>query len=95
MLVEQGFKVVDKTTYKEHSCLYTCERVPEPLAVMAYENKYTEYKGLFMDFVQYHENMIGELNKQMQQTTEPVYLFGAHIFSEFLFAFGLDRGSII
>jgi hypothetical protein len=38
--------------------------------------------------------MIKELNGKIAQTTMPIYLFGAHIFSQYLIGFGLETTKI-
>jgi hypothetical protein len=46
--------------------------------------------------VEYHENEIRDLNDKITQTEpkQPIYLFGAHIFSQYLIGFGLNTGRI-
>ncbi len=48
-----------------------------------------------MDFVQYHQELVGNLNIAVEASVEPVYLFGGHIFSLYLLAFGLNTGKIV
>jgi len=95
ILAEHEFLIKDKTTYKEHSHLYIAERSNKPLRVPNLENKYISYKGIFEGFISYHEDMVKDINRKIEITKEPVYLFGAHIFSEYLFAFGLRTEKIL
>ncbi len=95
LLPHHGFSVIDKREYKDHSFFYTVERsdgieLPEKL-----ENKYSEYKNIFLDFIKYHELMAEELNDRLANSDNPTYLFGAHIFSTYLLSFGLKTGKII
>lgn len=91
LLVEYGFRVTDKTFYKEHSVLYTAEKLDSPDPVPILENKYSEYKKLFLDFIGYHEKLVADLNQKIDAFDGEVYVFGAHIFSQYLFQFGLKK----
>lgn len=96
LLVEYGFKIVDKSDYmggKDH--FYTAVRLEKPEKPAALENKYKEYKAIFMDFVHYHEELIKDLNNKLQGFEGEVYLFGAHIFSQYLLEFGLKTDKIV
>lgn len=95
ILAQQGFKILDKTFYDEHSIFYTVESLESPEELPKFENKYVEYKKIFMDFINYHLEIVEELNKKVDETTEPVYLFGAHIFSQYLIQFGLKTDKIV
>ena len=95
LLPLHGFKVTDKTEYKDHSYFYTCEKVAGELEAVRPKSVYEEYKKIFMDFVAYHQTMVAELNQKIASATHPVYLFGAHIFSSYLIAFGLNAGAIV
>lgn len=95
LLVKYGFKIIEKEIYEDHSIFYTCERVKNQEELPVLENKYEEYKKLFMDFMEYHLNMIKDLNKKIDSTNEPIYLFGGHIFSQYLIKFGLKTNKII
>ena len=94
LLPQYGFKVTDKSAYKDHSFFYTAEQTDESLPVPPMPNLYKEYKAIFQSFVSYHEKAVQDLNKIMRESSGDVYLFGAHIFSTFLFAFGLDQSRI-
>ena len=47
-----------------------------------------------MDYIKYHERLIEELNYDMNQSKSKVFLFGAHIFSQYLIEFGLNINKI-
>lgn len=95
MLPELGFNVLNKEQYEDHSFFYVAERAAAPLVIPRPENKYTEYKKIFMDFINYHIEMVKDLNERMESSDAPVYLFGAHIFSSFLVNFGLHVNRIV
>lgn len=95
MLPELGFHVLDKEQYEDHSFFYIAERAPSALPIPELGNKYEEYKKVFMDFINYHVDMVKELNEKIITSDAPVYLFGAHIFTSFLLNFGLNTERIV
>ena len=40
---------------------------------------------MFNSYIEYHINLVNKLNAQIENSTSNVYLFGAHIFSQYLF----------
>lgn len=89
LFIENGFAVIDKNMYKNHSTFFVIEKKEKKLST-SIPNKYKEYKSLFLNFISYHEKLVKELNLKIKKTSKPVYLFGAHIFATYLFSFGLD-----
>jgi len=89
-----GFEIVGKKYFRDHSIFYAAKKViaHQDLEI---ENKYEEYKKLFNNFISYHENMIRELNQKILNSDSPIYLFGAHIFSQYLIGFGLLEDKIV
>ncbi len=95
LLVEYGFRVTDKTLYKDHSVLYTAEKLDRLDTVPVLPSKYQEYKKLFLDFIDYHVQLVKDFNKKINAFDGEVYVFGAHIFSQYLFEFGLTQEKIV
>lgn len=91
LLVQHGFRITDKRAYKDHSHFYTAERLTTPDQLPTLENKYTEYKRIFTNFIDYHRELVANLNKSINEFDGEVYLFGAHIFAQFLLEFGLQK----
>ena len=94
ILPTYDLQVVDKTEYNEHSFFYTVEKATGACPTVEMPNMYDEYKQLFLGFVSDHEGTAKNLNAMMRESSEDFYLFGAHIFSTFLFQFGLDMNRI-
>jgi hypothetical protein len=44
--------------------------------------------------VEYHKLLVAGLNNKMSQTTQPIYLFGAHVFAQYLIEMGLNTDKI-
>ena len=89
-----GFDIVKKYHFGDHGVFYACEKVrtgTEPHLI----RKYDLYKKVYLDFIDYNQRLVQSLNKKMVDFQGDVYLFGAHIFSQFLLHFGLDRSKIV
>lgn len=94
-LTSQGYDIsVVKYYNDDHSIFYSAvktrqvEQIPCP-------NLYQENKKLFNTYIDYHKELVKDINEKTAQATGPVYLFGAHVFSQYLLAFGLDKTNII
>lgn len=96
MLAKHGFKVVKKEYFMEdHSIFYAAERSEQAAPPALPASLYATNKKTYLDYVAYHDKLIGEINARMRSETKPVYLFGAHIFSQSLIGFGLDQTRIV
>lgn len=94
LLPEYGFKTLDKKEYNDHSFFYVVERVTTTVPLGEFVNPYAEHKKIFQEFIDHHADLIAELNEKIAESSAPVYLFGAHLFSQYLIAFGLDTEKI-
>ena len=56
---------------------------------------YDKNKNTFQDYIDHHINDVNKINTIINKTEIPVYLFGAHIFSQYLISFGLDTSNIV
>lgn len=95
LLAESGFKILSKNNYENHSHFYCVEKVDFLEKSIILENKYDYYKKMFNDFINYHLELVKELNDKINESDNPVFLFGAHIFSQYLLSFGLNGKKII
>ena len=95
ILEQSGFRILEKEYFQDHSIFYAAERTEKQSEEeMHFPNKYEEYKKLFMEFVEYHESLVTDLNEKIKGFDGEVYLFGAHIFSQYLLELGLDSDRI-
>jgi len=95
LLAKHGFRIVEKEYFREdHSIFYSTERdssiKPTPLA----PDLYARNLKIYTDYIQYHDELIADLNKRIQATDQPVYLFGAHVFAQYLIVEGLNTARI-
>lgn len=92
-----GFEILEKYYFNEHSIFYATQKITDSkdLSNLNIENKYQDYKKLYLNFIDYHKKMVIELNNEINNFDGEVYLFGAHIFSQMLLYFGLNTRKII
>jgi SAM-dependent methyltransferase len=93
-LTKTGFKIIEKIDYKKHSHFYTVEKLSTPYETLL-ENKYTHYKQMFNEYINYHKSLVNDINNEIENTDSPIFLFGGHIFSQYLIMFGLNTNKII
>lgn len=94
-LKKTGFKIIEKIEYEKHSHFYTVEKVKKELDNFSLDNRYEHYKNMFNDYINYYKDLISQLNQQIEETNSEVFLFGGHIFSQYLIAFGLNTSKVI
>ncbi len=95
LLAKYGFRLITKEYFKDdHSIFYFAVRDKTVKSISLPADLYSKNKKLYVEYIQYHQNLISDLNNIMRLTT-PIYLFGAHIFAQYLIAFGLDTSKIV
>lgn len=98
LLAKYGFQLLEKEYFMEdHSIFYAAVRTDTetPAAASLPANLYADNKQAYLNYVSYHDKLVSELNEHLRTTTQPVYLFGAHIFAQSLIGFGLDQSRIV
>jgi len=96
LLAQHGFKMLEKEYFMDdHSIFYTAVRDSRVEPTLLPQGLYEKNKQLYMDYVGYHKKLISNLNQIMCQTTQPIYLFGAHVFAQYLIGMGLKTEKII
>ena len=96
LLAKYGFRLLKKEYFNDgHSIFYATVKDSSVKSTELPLYLYEKNKKLYMDFVCYHEMLISDLNKMLEISTSPVYLFGAHVFAQYLIAFGLNTTNIV
>jgi Methyltransferase domain len=95
LLSQYGFRLIRKEYFQDdHSIFYaalstgSCSQSELPAGLFA------KNRENFQSFIRYYQVLIDRLNQMLLSTKEAVYLFGAHVFSQYLIAFGLDTRKI-
>ena len=97
-LSKNGFRMIEKQYFKEDSSIfYAYVKDVSTKLIRLPKNLYEHNKSLYADYLQYHQKLILELNEKISKTKlqQPIYLFGAHIFSQTLIQFGLSTKRIV
>ena len=93
-LNKHNFKLVEKQYFrKDHSIFYCAKKTNNILANLPNE-LYKKNKTTFQKYINSHLNDVNKINKIINKTNLPVYLFGAHVFSQYLISFGLNVSKI-
>lgn len=96
LLAKHGFKLIAKEYFMDdHSIFYSAIRDPEVKPVILPHNLYEKNKKLYMDYVDYHKTLIADLNQKMTECTQSIFLFGAHVFAQYLLEMGLNTDKIV
>lgn len=93
-LAKSGFELVDKYYYRDdHSIFYAARKV-DNIDHTPVTNMYNRNKSMFENYINYHKKLVADINTITEATDRPVFLFGAHVFNQFLLNFGLDSSKI-
>jgi 2-polyprenyl-3-methyl-5-hydroxy-6-metoxy-1,4-benzoquinol methylase len=93
-LLNNGFDLLDKQYYSDDfSIFYACQK-NEKTTKTEIPSLYERNKDLFIQYTDLHLNLVHEINKKITNIPNPIFLFGAHVFNQFLLSFGLDRKKI-
>jgi len=96
LLAKHGFRLLDKEYFMDdHSIFYAAIRDSSVMPSVLPCGLYEKNKQLYMDYVRYHEELINKLNSKINCSTQPVYMFGAHVFAQYLIVSGLDTKRIV
>jgi hypothetical protein len=95
MLARHGFKLLAKEYFMEdHSIFYSAVRAGDIACSNLPKDLYKKNKDLYKNFVGYLKLLVNKLNHEINQTTQPIYLFGAHVFAQYLLELGLNKNKI-
>lgn len=89
LLNKNNFNIIEKQYFKNHSIFYCVKKDNNINKKVNLKNEYNENKNLFLNMQNFYKDKIQYLNCVMKSYDE-VYLFGAHIFSQYLIYRGLD-----
>lgn len=95
LLGQQGLEVVAKEYFLDnHSIFYAARKSSTPAATLLPDGLYEKNRKIFLDFVAHYQETTRELNERIKGHTGPIFLFGGHVFSQYLINFGLDVSRI-
>jgi hypothetical protein len=94
-LNKYNFELVKKQYFRKDHSIFYCAKKLNNVSGNLPEGLYEKNKSTFQQYINTHLNDVSNINKIINETNLPVYLFGAHVFSQYLIAFGLDTSKII
>ena len=98
LLSKHGFRQVAKKYFKDdHSIFYAYIKDTKTETIELPTRLYERNKKLYLDFVDYHKKLIINLNETIKKVDpeQSIYLFGAHVFAQYLIELGLDTSRIV
>lgn len=87
MINRAGFKVVTLKPFNSYNVFVVCEKNSESARHLTLYNNYDRNLDTFNDFIKFHKNFVNKINNM---PGKDFYVFGGHIFTQYLFAFGLN-----
>jgi len=92
LLSQNNLEIVDMKYYcNEHSIFYAIKLNPH-MEKVEHEDYYEENKKAYMKFIQYKQNIIKNINQFASK--QKVYIFGAHVNTQFLVNLGLNVDNV-
>ncbi len=98
ILGKGGYRVVERTLFMEdHSVFYAAKQEGISQNIVDFDGLYDRNSKLFANWFSYHEKLSKNINQTIKEIDDNknVYLFGAHVFAQYLLAFGVDGERII
>jgi hypothetical protein len=96
LLTKHGFKLQMKEYFMDdHSIFFAAVRDQGVNQTSLPKGLYEKNYKLFNEFLNYHLELISNLNNKLLKTKQPVFIFGAHIFTQYLIQMGLITKSIV
>jgi hypothetical protein len=90
LLLSAGFSVIHTEKFVNHSIFFACERTDTVLNKLS-STTISESEKLVSDALTLQLDLVKHIDEAVSGFEGPVYLFGAHIFSQYLLGFGLDE----
>lgn len=95
-----GFELIEKEYFKEdHSVFYAArkkglsEHINSPNVELS--NQYELNKKVFNDYINFHLEDVVKINNVISSIGKPIFLFGAHVFAQYLISFGLKTENVL
>jgi hypothetical protein len=94
-LNKHNFELVKKQYFRKDHSIFYCARKINNILTNLPSGLYEKNKFTFQRYVSSHIDDVNKINEIINKINLPIYLFGAHIFSQYLISFGLNTSKII
>jgi predicted SAM-dependent methyltransferase len=93
LLKSAGYEVVEKYDFSRHNIFLRCKKINKDnnLSIKKFSSEYEKNKKIYLDFVSHYIDLVEQLNDDLKQKINPKFIFGAHVFTQYLFNFGLKE----
>ena len=97
LLETNGFKIIEKKNFlDDHSIFYAANKTSKSIQKKLPVNIYETNKKLYHDYINFHLKLVENFNSKINKhKTNNIFLFGAHVQSQYLIAFGLNLSRIV
>ena len=95
-LTNNNFRIINKKHFKkDHSIFYEAIK-DNSVKKASISNTYAKNnKTLFLKYINHNIKLVNELNNIIANEKNPIFLFGAHIFAQYLISMGLNTSKTI
>jgi 2-polyprenyl-3-methyl-5-hydroxy-6-metoxy-1,4-benzoquinol methylase len=90
-----GFSILESVTYLSHSYFYRLKKTSVINANKEYFPDISRQSDKFIEMIDDLSNFVTSVNSKIKNHKGPVYLFGAHVFSQALLALGLETSKVV
>ena len=95
LLEKFGFEVKCKKYFlDDHSIFYAAKKVSNDFVDVESPAEYEKNKQIYNEYLAFHEGLVNELNSKIVEYSGNVFLFGGHVFAQYLLGFGLNTDAI-
>ena len=94
-LNKYNFELVEKKYFRKDHSIFYCARKTNNVEAKLPKDLYELNKSTFEKYIDIHNKDVAYLNTVINNSTSSVFVFGAHIFSQYLIAFGLDTSKVV
>jgi hypothetical protein len=84
-----GYRIIDFFNFKEHSKFYAIEKVSHEINISKFQKQPYFNLELFEVYINAVKEYVLVINRLIEESELPSYVFGAHVFTQMLVGFGL------
>ncbi len=95
IFINAGFEVLEKKKYLIHSYFYHLKKTKRTQIMYQEFNNIKTQSVKFLRMIESLVEFVAKSNKLIEAHSGPIYLFGAHVFSQSLIFFGLNTERIV
>ena len=93
LLYKYQFKIIEKKYFADHSIFYATQK-SDIKTKFRLRSQYSKYKKMYINYIGNNDKFIKKLNKKIDSFPGELYLFGAHVFSQYLINQGLHTDKL-